>query len=75
MPVGRYRMKEPSIAMFQENGQYVALTVPAGALIRVGGVVFDSNLLVNVTWMHKEVMMFTEDLRTRSEEIVDGPRS
>jgi hypothetical protein len=40
MPVGRYRIADPIIALFMEDGRHVAREVPEGAVIT-----FDSNAL------------------------------
>ena len=70
MPIGRYRITNPTIALFHEDGRHVAHTVPAGAFITIDSTAFDGNKLVNVTWDGKTVMMFTEDLRARSERVI-----
>ncbi len=66
MPLGQYRITNPTIALFEEEGRHVARTVPAGALITVDSAAFDGNKLVDVTWNDKKVMMFTQDLRSRA---------
>jgi hypothetical protein len=67
MPLGLYRIKEPTIALFHEDGRHVAHTVPAGTFIHVDSAAFDGDKLVDVTWGGKKVMMFTQDLRSRAE--------
>ena len=67
MPIGRYRITNPTLALFQEDGHHVAHTVPTGAFVTVDSAAFDGEKLVNVTWDGKTVMMFTQDLRLRSE--------
>jgi hypothetical protein len=66
LPLGRYRITNPTIALFNEDGHHVAHTVPAGAFIHIDSAPFDGNRLVDVTWDDKKVMMFTQDLRSRS---------
>ena len=67
MPVERYRIKEPTIAMSHDDGRGVALTVSIGSVVEVDN--FDGDRLVNVKWDGKVVMMFTQDLRSRAERI------
>ncbi len=67
MPLERYRIASPTLALFQEDGRHVARTVPAGAIITVDNGAFDGNKLIDVTWEGKKVMMFTQDLRSRAE--------
>ena len=69
MPLGRYRIKQPTIAVFHENGRHAACTVPAGALIEIDSAVIEAQGLVTVTWMRKEVMMFAQDLRSSAEKV------
>ena len=71
MPIGRYRINSPTIALFHEDGRHVAHTVPAGAFINVDSAAFDGDKLVDVTWNGKKVMMFTQDLRSRSTAVSD----
>ena len=68
---GRFRIKEPIIALFEENGRHVARMVPAGAVVTIDGPAFDGDKLVNVIWDRRDVMMFTQDLETRAKP-VDG---
>jgi hypothetical protein len=66
MPLGRYRITSPTIALFHEDGRHVAHTVPTGAFIHVDSAAFDGEKLVDVTWDDRKVMMFTQDLRSRA---------
>jgi len=72
MPLGRFRIKNPTIALFHEDGRHVAHTVPEGAVIRVDSAAFDGDKLVDVTWDGKKVMMFTQDLRSRAEAVTEA---
>jgi hypothetical protein len=67
--IGRYRIKQPTIALFQEDGRHIAHTVPAGAFISVDSDAFDGKKLVDVTWNDKKVMMFAQDVRSRAERV------
>ena len=67
MPIGRYRITNPTLALLQKDGHHIAHTVPTGAFITVDSAAFDGDKLVNVTWDGKTVMMFTQDLRLRAE--------
>jgi hypothetical protein len=66
MPVRRYRLKNPTLALLEEDGRHVAHTVPTGAIVAVDGN-FDGDKLVAVQWDGKKVMMFAQDLRSRAE--------
>ena len=73
MDFKRYRVTEPTIAMFEEDGCHVAHHVPAGSIIFVDGA-FDGDKLMNVLWADKQVMMFTQDLRIRTELAPEDPK-
>jgi hypothetical protein len=59
MPVGRYRIANPTIAVIVEHGAHVAHTIPAGAIVTIESGGFDG----------KTAMMFTQDLRSRAVAI------
>jgi hypothetical protein len=63
----RYRIHEPTIAMFQEEGQHIARTVASGTVVEVSDGPLDGDRLVDVIWDGRNVMMFTQDLRSRAE--------
>ena len=68
MDIGeRYRITSPTLALFEQDGRHVAHTVPTGAIVALDSNGFDGNKLVKVTWDGEAVMMFTQDLRSRSE--------
>lgn len=65
----RYRINEPTIAMYQEDGKYVARTMGSGAIVEVCGDAIDGDRLVDVIWGEHRVVMFTQDLRSRAERL------
>ena len=67
MPNARCRIKDPTVALFQEEGRDVVRMVPAGAVITIEGEAVEGEKLVPVTWDSKSVMMFAQDLRSRTE--------
>jgi hypothetical protein len=67
MPIGRYRINSPTIALFFEDGRHVAHTIPTGVIINVDGL--DGDKLVEVTWDGKKGLMFAQDVRSRGERI------
>jgi hypothetical protein len=40
LPLGRYRIKDPSTGLFFEEGRRIVNTLPAGAAIKVDNAVF-----------------------------------
>jgi hypothetical protein len=57
------------MAMVQEDGHHVSLTIPAGSVIAVDGEPFNGAKLIEVDWGSRKVMMFTQDLRSRAERV------
>jgi hypothetical protein len=51
MPEGHFRITNPTIALFMEDGRHVARTIPYGALVVVpNGKTFDGDKLIEVQW-------------------------
>jgi hypothetical protein len=69
MPLRKFRVVQPTIAISQVEGRGVAHTVNAGAILEVENGPLDGNKLVEVAWGGRTVMMFTQDLRQRAEPI------
>ena len=69
MTTEKYLICSPTIALFLEDGRHVAHLVPVGAVISTDGEPFNGNRLMEVAWADRHVMMFTQDLRTRSKKI------
>ena len=67
MPIECYRITDPTIALFDEDGHPITHLVPGGAIITVDSVAFDKGTLVDATWDCRKVTMFTQDLRSRGE--------
>ena len=65
----RYRITGPTLAMFRDNEHNVVCTVLKGTLITVvDPKPFNGERLMEVEWDGRVVMMFTHDLRARSEK-------
>jgi hypothetical protein len=60
-----YRVIDPTLALFLEDGRLVARTIPSGTCITIGSAAIDGERLVNVAWDGKHAMMFTQDLHSR----------
>ena len=67
----RFRITTPTLAIMDNDGQKIPLTVPAGSEITVVGGPLDGSRLLDVEWAGKTVMMFTNDIRERGERL-DG---
>jgi hypothetical protein len=66
---GKYRIKSPTIALFENNGHHAAALVPVGAIVEVASATFDGDTLVEVIWDERRVIMFSKDLRRRGKDI------
>jgi hypothetical protein len=70
MSIQRYRIRDSTIAMFQEGEVHLARTVSAGTIVELPGESpLDGDRLVEVVWNGRSVLMFTQDLRSRAELI------
>jgi hypothetical protein len=65
----RYRITDPTIAMFKEEGCHIAHVLPAGAIITIDDDDYNESGFVDVNWADKKVMMFTQDLRMHAEQV------
>ena len=68
MPRGRYLIVKPIIAVFEEDGQRIVHTVPAGAFVTTDLKTLEDGKLTIVSWHGKMMMIFVQDLRTRPPE-------
>jgi hypothetical protein len=61
----RYRIIQPTIALFLEEGRQVARTIAAGSVITAENI--EGDKLIEVQWSEKTIMMFAQDIRSRGE--------
>ena len=69
MSVCKFRITKATIALFLEENRQVARTILEGSVIAVDKKLLQDDQLVDVTWEGKTVMMFTQDIRSRGEEV------
>ena len=69
MPIGRYRINNPTMAIFETDGRPVADTVPEGAIIEIDSRTFEGDRLVEMLWDGRRGRMYTQDLRKRAESV------
>jgi hypothetical protein len=67
MPIGRYRINSPTMAIFETEGRPVAGTVPEGAVVEIDSSTFEGDRLIEIRWDGKRGRMYTQDLRKRAE--------
>jgi hypothetical protein len=72
MPIGRYRINSPTIAIFETDGHLVADTVPEGAMIDMDSRTLVGDRLIEILWDGKRGRMYTQDLRKRAESVRSG---
>jgi hypothetical protein len=71
----QYRIKSPTMAIHSVDGQRTTVMVPTGDIVRASQRHLDGDVLIEVTWNEKQYLMFTQDLRERSEAVEDSARS
>ena len=69
MSLCKYRITKATIALFLEENRQVARTLVEGSIIALDKKLLDDDRLVDVRWEEKTVMMFTQDIRSRGEQI------
>ena len=69
MPITKYRITDPTLAMYLEDGHHVSETVPRGATISTDGKKFNGEKLIEIIWNSKSMMMFTQDVKKHGQLI------
>ena len=69
--IRKYRITSPTLVLIAEDGRHLLHTLPNGSIVKVDLKVFGDGNVVNVNWAGKEVMMFTQDLRSKARLIDD----
>ena len=65
----QYRIKTPTMAIHSVDGQRTTVTVPTGMVVLATQEHLDGDVLIEVVWKDKKYLMFTQDLRERSEAV------
>jgi ribosomal protein L25 (general stress protein Ctc) len=63
----RYKLRTTTVAVHQEATRSVAISIPAGTVLKVFDSSANSSGLVDVEWDGKRVQVFAVDLRDRGE--------
>ena len=71
----KFRITAPTIVLVPENDLNVARTLPKGAIITADSDSFPGSKLVEVTWIEKRILVFAQDLRSRTEPIAESSKS
>ena len=58
------------MVLFLEDGRHISRMIPKDATISTEGKTFNGDKLVEVIWEDMVVMMFTQDIRSRSTQLV-----
>jgi hypothetical protein len=67
----RFRLKKEILGIESSNYERVAISVPTGQLLRVlSGPRPDDRRMVDVLWGDRTLVVFTEDLERRGEEVL-----
>lgn len=70
-----FRIDRTTIALVLDNDRHVAHAVPVGSLVTIAdGNTLNGNRLVEVIWDGRKVMMFAQDLRSRSTPVAGGQK-
>lgn len=64
-----YRLRRATVGLHQEATRLVAISIPAGAILRVPDDFANSTGFVEIEWNGESVQMFAVDIRDRGELI------
>ena len=62
-----YKLGKTTVGLHQEATRHVAISIPAGSLLRVPDGIANAAGLVEVEWDGEAVQVFAVDLRDRGE--------
>ena len=68
----RFRLTRYAMAIALRDERHVAIMVPEGAIIEVLNGPFDGTRLMDVRYEGELVMMFTDDMKTHTEQVKGG---
>jgi hypothetical protein len=68
----RFLLTRSAIAIADRGGRHVSITVPQGAIIEVINGPFDGTRLMEVNYEGEMILMFTDDMKTHTEKIVEA---
>lgn len=54
-----YRLKSCTLAILDQDGQKIPMTIPTGSTVEIAEEEINGNRLVDVAWEGKKVMRFT----------------
>jgi hypothetical protein len=64
-----YRVRETTFAILSLDGSRIPVTLPVNALVLLIDGPLDGNRLVEIIWEGKILLMFTQDMRDRCDEL------
>jgi hypothetical protein len=68
MHTGNFRLERTTLAIGELNGKPVAVTIPAGEIVKLVLKPSDGNKMVDVLWDGRAVAMYAVDLQQRGLE-------
>ena len=70
-----FRLTRTAMAIAQRDSRNVAIMIPEGAVIELLDGPFDGVRLMDVRYNDEIIMMFTNDMETHTERIIDAKSS
>lgn len=67
----RFRLNTPTLAILNQDGKDLPLTVPAGAIVKLVNGPLNGNRFVDIEWDGKTITMFAADIRERCVRLED----
>lgn len=67
LPVDSYRIKNSTVALFDQDGRLITCTLPIGAIVATDERV--KGTLIEVIWNERHLLVFARELQTRAEKL------
>jgi hypothetical protein len=71
----RFKLEHSTLALDVRQGKRTAVTIPAGAILKVVSGTSDGERTVDILWEGRVVAMFAVDVDVRGTEIVEQSAS
>ncbi|MCU1334467.1 MAG: hypothetical protein JWO19_48 [Bryobacterales bacterium] len=67
----RFKLERATLAVEVIDGRRTAVTIPAGAIVKVAAGPVNGDGIMNVLWEGRKLAMFAVDVNVRGTEITD----
>lgn len=65
----RFRLTSATLGIEAVDGQHRPITLPSDAIVELVSAPTDGDRLVEILWNKRPLLIFTQDIRSRGEEV------